>query len=584
MDLMTLVAKLTLDSSEYEQGLGDAENSGGKFGKGIKAAVKGVGVAMAAVTTATTVAGGAFVKGAGNVAEYGDNIDKMSQKMGLSAEKYQEWDAILQHSGSSIDSMKMSMKTLANAAETGSDAFQQLGLSQEQVASMSQEELFEATIAGLQNVEDTTQRTYLAGKLLGRGATELGALLNTSAEDTEAMRQRVHELGGVMSDEAVKASARYQDSLQDMTTAFDGVKRGIMGNFLPSLADAMDGIGNLLSGDSEKGFGQIKQGVSSFIETMTGAIPKIIEFGGTIVSALGQAIIDNLPTLLEAGLNAVLQIAQGISDNLPTLIPAIVDAILLMVDTMLENIDLLVDAALQLGIGIAEGLIEALPVIIEKMPVIISHIIDALLKAIPKIAAAGVKLIGSLVKNLPAIIASIIKAVPKIIASLFKAFGAGNAKMAKAGLNLIKGLGRGLVEGAAWVVQKAREVASSVLNAVKSFFGIHSPSKVMIGVGRYIDEGLAEGIRANVGMAKEAMDSLSNVVSEPMELDPMGFSEDTAFDILSTPDTVTSTRDNEPRDVTVILQLDRTQLARTVFRLNNEESQRVGVNLAGGFA
>ena len=584
MDLMTLVAKLTLDSSEYEQGLGDAENSGGKFGKGIKSAVKGVGVAMAAVTTATAAAGGAFVKGAGNVAEYGDNIDKMSQKMGLSAEKYQEWDAILQHSGSSIDSMKASMKTLANAAETGSDAFQQLGLSQEQVASMSQEELFEATIAGLQNVEDTTQRTYLAGKLLGRGATELGALLNTSAEDTEAMRQRVHELGGVMSDEAVKASARYQDSLQDMTTAFDGVKRGIMGNFLPSLADAMDGIGNLLSGDSEKGFGQIKQGVSSFIETMTEAIPKIIEFGGTIVSALGQAIIDNLPTLLEAGLNAVLQIAQGISDNLPTLIPAIVDAILLMVDTMLENIDLLVDAALQLGIGIAEGLIEALPVIIEKMPTIISHIIDALLKAIPKIAAAGVKLIGSLVKNLPAIIASIIKAVPKIIASLVKSFGAGNAKMAKAGLNLIKGLGRGLVEGAAWVVQKAREVASSVLNAVKSFFGIHSPSKVMIGVGRYIDEGLAEGIRANVGMAKEAMDSLSNVVSEPMELDPMGFSEDAAFDILSTPDTVTSTRNDESRDVTVILQLDRTQLARTVFRLNNEESQRVGVNLAGGFA
>lgn len=584
MDLMTLVAKLTLDSSEYEQGLGDAENSGGKFGKGIKSAVKGVGVAMAAVTTATAAAGGAFVKGAGNVAEYGDNIDKMSQKMGLSAEKYQEWDAILQHSGSSMESMKASMKTLANAAETGSDAFQQLGLSQEQVASMSQEELFEATIAGLQNVEDTTQRTYLAGKLLGRGATELGALLNTSAEDTEAMRQRVHELGGVMSDEAVKASARYQDSLQDMTAAFDGVKRGIMGNFLPSLADAMDGIGNLLSGDSEKGFGQIKQGVSSFIETMTEAIPKAVEFGGTIVSALGQAIIDNLPTLMEAGLNAVLQIAQGISDNLPTLIPAVIDAVLMMVDTLLQNVDLLVDAALQLGIGIAEGLIEALPTIIEKIPTIISHIIDALLKAIPKIAAAGVKLIGSLVKNLPAIIASIIKAVPKIIASLFRAFGAGNAKMAKAGMNLIAGLGRGLIEGAAWVIQKAREVAGNILSAVKGFFGIHSPSKVMIGIGRYIDEGLAEGIRANVGMAKEAMEGLSSVVSEPMELDPMGFSEDAAFDILSTPDTVTSTRSDEPRDVTVILQLDRTQLARTVFRLNNEETQRVGVNLAGGFA
>jgi hypothetical protein len=57
------------------------------------------------------------------VASYGDNIDKMSQKMGMSASAYQEWDAVMQHSGTSMETMKSSMKTLANAAETGNDAF-----------------------------------------------------------------------------------------------------------------------------------------------------------------------------------------------------------------------------------------------------------------------------------------------------------------------------------------------------------------------------------------------------------------------------------------------------------------------------
>ena len=66
-------------------------------------------------------AGAAFLKGAGDVAAYGDNIDKMSQKMGMSATAYQEWDAILQHSGASIETMKTGMKTLATAAETGND-------------------------------------------------------------------------------------------------------------------------------------------------------------------------------------------------------------------------------------------------------------------------------------------------------------------------------------------------------------------------------------------------------------------------------------------------------------------------------
>jgi hypothetical protein len=114
-------------------------------------------------------------------------------------------------------------------------------------------------------------------------------------------------------------------------------------------------------------------------------------------------------------------------------------------------------------------------------------------------------------------------------------------------------------------------------------FDEHSPSKVMAQYRRFLDEGLALGIEQSIGTAKKAMESLGEAISEPMD-GSVGFSEDAAFDILSTPDTVTSTRNDEPRDVTVILQLDRTQLARTVFRLNNEESQRVGVNLAGGFA
>lgn len=39
-----------------------------------------------------------------------------------------------------------------------------------------------------------------------------------------------------------------------------------------------------------------------------------------------------------------------------------------------------------------------------------------------------------------------------------------------------------------------------------------------------------------------------------------------------------------PRNLTVILELDRQQLGRVVYRLNNDEAQRVGVKLAGGGA
>ena len=115
----------------------------------MKTAAKVGAGAVTAVAGATAAMTGAVVGGTKKVAEYGDNIDKMSQKMGISAEAYQEWDAIMQHSGTSIDALKPSMKTLAQQAEKESDAFQKLGISQEEVANLSQEDLFSRVISGL---------------------------------------------------------------------------------------------------------------------------------------------------------------------------------------------------------------------------------------------------------------------------------------------------------------------------------------------------------------------------------------------------------------------------------------------------
>lgn len=92
MDLFDLVAKITLDTSGYENGLHEAEGSASSFASKIsgglgKAAKIGAG-AVAAIGTASVAAGAAFLKGAGDVAAYGDNIDKMSQKMGMSSDAY----------------------------------------------------------------------------------------------------------------------------------------------------------------------------------------------------------------------------------------------------------------------------------------------------------------------------------------------------------------------------------------------------------------------------------------------------------------------------------------------------------------
>lgn len=319
MNIFDLVAKLTLDSSEYEkqlQGAGEKTKSFASSGFETFKGYAAVGVkSLAAVGTAAAGAGAALFSAVGKVASAGDNIDKMSQKLGMSATAYQEWDAIMRHSGTTIDVMQASMKTLASAAETSKDAFNELGLSQEKIASLSQEKLFAETIKALQNVEDDTRRTYLAGQLLGRGATELGALLNTSAEDTEKMRREVHKLGGVLSDDAVKASAKYQDSLQDMQTAAKGLLRGAMLKAMPSITNAFQKLGRYISGPEGK---KIQTQIAGIIETLaqgaTRAIPRLLSLldNGAKKLKIFGAVIAGVVLAIKATVNPIGALISGL--------------------------------------------------------------------------------------------------------------------------------------------------------------------------------------------------------------------------------------------------------------------------------
>lgn len=545
MDLLSLSAKLVLDKSEYEQGLNESEEEansfGGKIGKVLGTAGKVGAAAIGAIATGATAMSTALVNGVSNVASYGDNIDKMSQKMGISAQAYQEWDAIMQHSGTSIEALKPSMKTLANAAQNGSDAFEALGLSVEDVQSMSQEDLFATVIGRLQDMEEGTERTAIASKLLGRGATELGALLNTSSEDTEKMRKRVHELGGVMSDDAVKAAAAFQDQLQDMQTGLQSLGRNMLSEFMPSLTTVMDGLTDIFAGDYEEGTEKLGEGLTEVVNKISEIAPKAFEIGGTIIEVLAGALIDNLPILLssagevildlaqglidhlpeliQVGLEVITTLAQGIAESLPELIPTIVDVVLEIVEILTDpdTLSTLIDASIAIIIALAEGLIDALPKLIEKAPVIIENLIKALVNNIPKIVEAGVKLLVSLVKNLPKIIAEIVKAVPKIIKSIIDGFKEGKKKMADVGKNLIKGLWDGIKNVKNWIKDKIKGFMNGIVDGIKGFFGIHSPSTLFRDqIGKNLALGLGLGFEDEM---KEVSKDMEDSIPTDFDLD-----------------------------------------------------------------
>lgn len=423
MDLFDIAAKITLNTSEYEEGLKGAEGKGSSFASklksGLGSAAKIGGAAILALGTAAVALGKKFMDGINDIGQYGDAIDKNSQKMGISAQAYQEWDFVLQHSGSSIDAMGRGMMTLSKQAEANSDAFQKLGISTEELATLNKEDLFAKTIEGLQALGEGTERDTLAAELFGGSAKELGPLLNTTAEDVAAMRDQVNELGGVMSDNAVKSAAAFQDSLQNLKTAAQGLVRQFMGEFLPSITSISDGLTKLFSGDKTGGLKDIKKGVNDLVSTLSSKLPDFIEIGFSIIESLAQAIMENLPMLMEKGadiiLNGVLpgifdnlpalidtalliiqELASALGQSLPELIPAAVEIILQIIESLVDNIDMLVDAAIALITGLAEGIVNTIPILIEKAPVIVSKLVSAIIRNAPKLFEAAGQIISKL--------------------------------------------------------------------------------------------------------------------------------------------------------------------------------------------
>lgn len=516
------------------------KTAGSNFAGGL---AKGIGVATAAtaaVSAAAVGAGKAFVSAAGDVAEYGDNIDKMSQKLGISAEAYQEWDFIAQHSGTSMESLKSSFKTLANAAQDGKTEFEALGISLEDAASMSTEDLFSAVISGLQDMEEGTERTALASTLLGKGATELGALLNTSAEDTEAMRQQVHDLGGVMSTDAVKDAAAYQDSLQNLETGLSGLKNNFMADFLPGITGAMDGLTAIFTGDTEGGLTMISESIDEIVAQLTDNLPKLMEVGLSIVESLATAVMDNLPaladaalsilgslatfvvenlpTLIEVGLNIMMTIADGIIENLPTIIPAVIDVILTIVDKLTDpdTIVKLVEAALQIMIALAQGLIEAIPKLIEKAPEIIMNLVEAIIRCLPLILDAGVKLVTTLAQGIMNNVGKVVESGTKIATAARDAIKGIIDKAKEWGKDLITNF----VSGITGKIQAVKDAVGKVASTVKDFLGFSEPEEGdLANFHTFAPDMLdlfSQGIKQNIGTIQDAMGELTGMMSEDM--------------------------------------------------------------------
>lgn len=539
MNVFELFAKLGLDTSEYDEGLENSESKGRSFGEtlgNVVATGAAIGTAAIAATAAAVVSlSASFAEGIQETAAYGDEIEKNAQKLGLSNSAYQEWDYVLNIAGTSMSNMSLGMKTLTNKiddAKNGSEdaiaMFESLGVSMEDLQTLSREDIFEQTIYGFTELEDSTERAALANDLFGRSGQELTPLFNMTQEEISDLIDTANEYGMVMSDEAVEASASFQDSLTTLEGTMNGLKNNMLAEFLPSVSTVMDGLSSIFAGD-DSGLSAITEGVSEFTSKLSTVLPKFIEIGASIVASLATSIIENAPVLLSSVLSALGTIVSAILDNsdmiidaavavvdifisqildpntaaqltqtavdiiaklanalsvaLPNLIPAVVSIITTIVEVLLqpENLNTLIECALSLITAIADGLVSAFPMIVSLIPDLIINTNMAVIENFPLIVETLLGLLGALfvliVESVTGLFDMTGDETVDGLAQLFSDIGNWGADVIEWlvtwSKNIISGVGNAVADVIQWFVNLGTNVVNAVQtlwNNVTAFF------------------------------------------------------------------------------------------------------------------
>ena len=152
---------------------------------------------------------------------------------------------------------------------------------------------------------------------------------------------------------------------------------------------------------------------------------------------------------------------------------------------------------------------------------VVSSVAQYMAQALSRVISVGAQWVSGIVSAMSNFVSSVISgfvnAVSQVQSGMQRAYSTivgFVGQFASAGMDLMRGLVQGIMNGMSWVVNAARNVAKSAVNAAKSALGIHSPSRVFKEIGGYTMQGFGIGIDKEGRSVVSGMGSMANSITE----------------------------------------------------------------------
>lgn len=583
LKLQTEIVKTKNQLAGYKDELDEVGDKYDLLGKRATDMNQAMQVAGAGVLALGTALVGTALK-AGQTA---DDINALSAQTGLSTEQIQKFKFASDTIDVSLETLTGSMakltKNMANAKKGTGDtyeAFNKLGISvtDAQGELRNNQDVFNETIKALGNMENETERDALAMQIFGKSAQDLNPLIKGGAEQLEELGNKAQEMGLILSQDALDSANDLQDGVDFLKSTVSSAVTQIGADLSQYLIPVIESVQNMVKWILDN-----KQPIVTALAAITAGIlafNMVTMIQGMVQAFQAWRVATEGMTVAQALLNAVM------SANPLALVISLIAAVVTAIGVFIATNEDFRNKLVETWDNVKQTALDVWNRVVQFFTVDIPNAFNVTVEFLKNVWSQAPAFITEPINNALTFLNDLIPKFMGWVQETIDAISNGFNKMANIGKNIVEGLWEGIKNAKDWLFKKIKEWCGSILDGIKGFFGIESPSKVMANeVGKFMAEGVGVGFNNTMPSVVKAMQDKLATVTDAMQTE-LAFGDIPQIQgnqIVSENSYVTRNYTNTIETVrqpqTVELVLDGTKLARTLIQPLDNEYNRLGVKI-----
>lgn len=257
--------------------------------------------------------------------------------------------------------------------------------------------------------------------------------------------------------------------------------------------------------------------ISSIVGLVSGVVTAVMAVVSPVVSFISNNVLSPILDFVGGAVSAISGLVNGLVEGIKASVKPVAQVVNITVIEPVKNLF----KGLKESVG---GMIEALVGLVtgdfSKMKSGAQKSIGGITGIFTGMVTGAGRAVGTLVGSFTQVFGKILAKVGEFAIKIVNAFKEIPGKMVEVGKNIVEGLWNGIGNMAGWVGEKIKGFGEGVLNGIKDFFGIHSPSRVMRDqVGKMIVRGLNEGVKAESKSAVSTVKALSKSLMAALKTD-----------------------------------------------------------------